>query len=275
MILVPRLTAEELAQRDKLEERYRWAFAPVMMEIERRVCGCDYGGSSWTTRSEADAIARRLALREGTHLLDLGAGSGWPGLYFSRTTGCRATLIDLPIGGLKFAKNRARTDGLSGAVSVAVGDAAYLPFQDGTFDAISHSDLLCCLIQKRSVLEECRRVIHRNGLMTFTVISVPGNLPAELYRQGIENGPEFVETDQDYASLLTDTNWAITDTRDISPAYAASCRRQLEADQEHSSDLSALLGKEIFTERIENWRTKLYAISKGLLRRDLFVATPV
>ena len=268
------LTSEEVAQRERLEERYRWAFAPVMLEIERSVCGCDYGGSSWTTRSEADDIARRLMLHEGMHLLDLGAGSGWPSLYFSQTTGCRATLIDLPLEGLRLARDRAEADQLSEAVSVAVGDAAHLPFLDASFDAISHSDLLCCLMKKRSVLQECRRLIRKNCRMAFTVISVPADLPPDLYRQGIANGPEFVETDRDYDGLLTVTKWAVEDKQDITAAYAASCRRQLEADQSHSSDLSSLLGKDIFEERIEGWEMKLSAISKGLLRRDLFVAKP-
>jgi ubiquinone/menaquinone biosynthesis C-methylase UbiE len=270
-----RLTPEEKAQRERLGERYRWAIAPVMLEIERRVCGCDYGGSSWTTQEEADFIAGRLALKDGDHLLDLGAGSGWPGLYFSQATGCSVTLVDLPIEGLKLAKDRAKTDGLSNHVSAAVADASHLPFMDHSFDAISHSDLLCCLIQKHSVLSECRRVLSRTGRMAFTVISVPQDLAPDLYREGIESGPEFVETDQDYPSLLADTKWAVSERHDITPAYSVSCNRQLEADIEYSFELTTLLGEDIFEERIESWRIKLSALARGLLRRELFLVAPI
>ena len=32
--------------------------------LERKVLGCDYGGTSWTTKSQADAIGRGLLERE-------------------------------------------------------------------------------------------------------------------------------------------------------------------------------------------------------------------
>ena len=51
----------------------------TMMEIERSVCGCDYGCTSWTTRKEADAAGGMLGLRPGVKFLVVGAGSGWPG----------------------------------------------------------------------------------------------------------------------------------------------------------------------------------------------------
>ena len=68
-----------------------------MLAIERRVCGCDYGGSSWTTRTESELIISLLGLRPGVRLLDLGAGSGWPGLHIAKTSGCDVVLVDLGV----------------------------------------------------------------------------------------------------------------------------------------------------------------------------------
>jgi hypothetical protein len=72
---------EERAQTDRFDELYVRAQSPVILSIERSVCGCDYGGTSWTTRDEAERIGAILGLRPGLRLLDLGAGSGWPALY--------------------------------------------------------------------------------------------------------------------------------------------------------------------------------------------------
>jgi hypothetical protein len=68
---------EEQAQRQRFEEFYVTAQSPVMLSIERSVCGCGYGGNSWTTQPEARAIAALLELRPGMRLLDVGAGSCW------------------------------------------------------------------------------------------------------------------------------------------------------------------------------------------------------
>lgn len=266
------LSPAERAQRDRLNERFLWACAPVMLDIERSICGCDYGGTSWTSRAEADRMAKELELAPGRRLLDLGAGSGWPGLYMAQSTGCEVILLDLPLNGLKIARGRAQADGLSGRSMGVVADAAALPFPDASFEAISHSDLLCCLVQKRAVLTACRRIIRRGGRMVFTVITVAPGLSPQSYRRAVANGPEFVECDRDYRSLLAATGWSVIDSVDMTAALAASYRRQLEADQTREDALVDLIGADAVAERIDMWRAKLGAVSDGLLRRERFVA---
>ena len=149
---------------------YELGRAAVLRELECCVLGCDYGGTSWTTRVEASRIAELLDLCSGAKLLDVGAGSGWPALFLAQTTGCDATLVDLPLTGLRVAVERAVTDGLAQRCSVVVADGAALPFKDGSFDAVSHSDVLCCLPDKLATLQACRRVARAGAKMAFSVI---------------------------------------------------------------------------------------------------------
>ena len=51
-------------QRRRFDELYERSLASVMVAVERKVCGCDYGGSSWTTRAVAEHIADLLKLEE-------------------------------------------------------------------------------------------------------------------------------------------------------------------------------------------------------------------
>jgi SAM-dependent methyltransferase len=268
------LSSEERAVRERFDGLYMRACSPVMVAIERSVCGCDYGGNSWTTRAEAERMAECLGLCAGMHLLDLGAGSGWPGLYLAKTTGCDLTLVDLPLSGLKIARERAMQDCMSERVKVVLGDAAALPLKDETFDAISHSDLLCCLTRKRAVLTACRRAVRPEGRMAFSVIYVQPGLSPKRYRRAVANGPPFVETDTAYPALLAETGWRITGRTDVTAAYAGSCRRQLEVDEASKVDLTALIGADEFAERVCGWRAKLEVLKEGLLRRELFVAVP-
>ena len=267
-------SAEERAQRARLEEAYGKSQSPVMLRIERSVCGCDYGGNSWTTEPEARQIAERLGLGPGRRLLDLGAGSGWPGLYLRKLSGCDLTLVDLPITGIRIAVERGERDVTSGAVHSVVADAANLPFPDDSFDAINQSDLLCCLLAKRSVLEACRRAIRTDGRMSLSVISISPGLSAEQYRRAVANGPEFIESKRDYPTLLSETGWSIAERQDITAAYSESCRRQLDADLAHEADLAALIGSKAVEERCAEWRAKLAALAEGLLRREVFLAMP-
>ena len=56
---------EELAQTERFEQSYVNLQSTVMLSIERQVCGCDYGGNSWTTRDEAQRIGAMLGLKAG------------------------------------------------------------------------------------------------------------------------------------------------------------------------------------------------------------------
>jgi cyclopropane fatty-acyl-phospholipid synthase-like methyltransferase len=131
---------------DELQERFRAHYAtvgaPELREIERRVLGADYGGSSYADVAQADRIGALLGLVPGVRLLDVGAGSGWPGLYLARTTGCKVVLTDLPIEGLRAARARADLESISGC-GVVRAAATDLPFRDATFDAVIHADVLC------------------------------------------------------------------------------------------------------------------------------------
>jgi ubiquinone/menaquinone biosynthesis C-methylase UbiE len=269
-----RCTLEELAQKKRFETVYERSQSPVMLSVERRVCGCDYGGTSWLTNDQADELAAHLELQPSTRLLDLGAGSGWPALYFAKIKRCEVVLVDLPEIGLRIAEERAANDSLSKFVSTVVADAADLPFLDNSFDAISHCDLLCCLERKRSVLECCRRVVRPQGRMAFTVISISPGLSANQHRRAVKNGPDFIESKIDYATLLAQTGWLIAGHEDLTAAYAASCQRQIRADEEHMHELTDLLGPDDFAERLAGWREKLATINLGLFRRELFVAIP-
>ena len=166
-------TADEQALIERFSNTYRrLTSSETMMEIERAVCGCDYGCTSWTTKDEAEKVSEMLGLSPGVKFLEVGAGAGWPGLYLAKETGCDATLTDLPPEGLKAATERAEKDGLSEKCQIIQADGAALPFTDGNFDAIYHSDVLCCLVEKRVVLEECRRVAGDEAKMVFSVISI-------------------------------------------------------------------------------------------------------
>ena len=180
-------TESEIELMQAFELAYARSTQPVMRRIERRVCGCDYGGNSWTTQQEADELPGLLALGRRSELVDLGAGTGWPGLYLAKLSGCRVTLVDLPRTGLELAKKRAERDGMGDRVSVQAADASELPFETASFDGVSHSDLLCCLVMKRAALAECRRIIRQRGRMVFSVISIAPGISAGQHAKAVAN----------------------------------------------------------------------------------------
>ena len=136
-------TDDERAHGECLDREYAERESAVFAEIEREALGCDYGGTSWTDREEAERVASMLGLAPGVRVLEIGAGAGWPGLFLANATGCDVTLADLPLHGLRRARRRIVADSLGGRARAAAADAARLPFRSASFDAVLHCDVLC------------------------------------------------------------------------------------------------------------------------------------
>ena len=233
-----------------------------MKHIERTVCGCDYGATSWATREEVETISTKLALRPGAYLMDLGAGSGWPGLYLASLSGCNVALVDLPEEGLAIAAARARADRLPGIYG-AVADGRVLPWADRCFDAITHSDVLCCLPDKQSVLAECRRTIRADGRMIFSVISITPDLDDGDHTRAIELGPPYVVVATDYDKLLQITDWITVEQTDCTARYLDDANSYFVLDQANRSELTDLLGEDDCQQILDKDANLIEAIRKG------------
>jgi ubiquinone/menaquinone biosynthesis C-methylase UbiE len=255
-------------------ESYEVSNLPAMRAIERSVLGCDYGGTSWTTSEQASQMIDRLKLGPGVHLLDIGAGSGWPGLKLAHTSGCAVTLVDLPLNALKKAQVRARGDGIDDRVNFTAASGAALPFRSNSFDVISHSDVLCCLPEKREMLDECRRVANDGAGMLFSVIAVAQNLSEADRRLAVDAGPPFVDAPADYAQMLSVSGWQLTERIDVTAEHKKSLSALINGFTE-STELAEVLGPNIVRDAIAHRQQQIAAIDAGWLVREIFVASAV
>ena len=207
-------------------------------------------------------------------LLDIGAGAGWPGLYLAKTSGCDIALTDLPLSGLQTAAKRAVTDQIAGICWTAAADGAALPFRDASFDAISHSDVLCCLAAESAMLRACRSVIRPKGRMVFTVISIAPGLSKAGHETALANGPPYIETDTPYASLLEQADWQVDDLIDITEDFVAANRRVVDAQEKHETQLREFLGEVEASTQMTRMKERLAAREADVHIRELYVATP-
>ena len=127
---------------ERFAERYRVVPSDAARLVEQAVIGGDWGANGYTTMAQADRLATELGLGPESVLADIGCGRGWPGLYLAARTGCAVVVTDLPMPGMRRAKQRKRDDGLASSPAV-VSTARHLPFRPESFDAIVHTDVLC------------------------------------------------------------------------------------------------------------------------------------
>ncbi|MET9483253.1 cyclopropane-fatty-acyl-phospholipid synthase family protein [Streptomyces sp. NPDC006638] len=86
-------------------------------------------------RDKLDLVCRKLALKKGDRLLDVGCGWGSMALHAAREYGVRVTGITLSREQAAYARERIAEEGLADLVEIRVQD--YRDVKDGPYDAIS------------------------------------------------------------------------------------------------------------------------------------------
>lgn len=251
-------------------ERYRVVEDPAMRAAELRVIGCDYGATSYTTRAQAERMAGMLGLAPGRVLLDIGTGAGWPGIHLAVTTGARVVLTDIPREGLGVAWRRLERDGVDCHVVAAAGHR--LPFADGAFDAVTSSDVLCCLPDKAAALAEARRVLRPGGRICFSVITIADGLPGPDRARAVTHGPPYVDAGAGYHSLLRGAGFTSVEELDVSEEFLSTATAWIEEWEAGAADLRPLVGEQTFDERQATRSEANEVIASGLLRRSIVSA---
>ena len=246
---------------------------PEIKKLEQAALGCDYGGTSWTTRSQVEAIVSSLELDASSQLLDIGAGAGWPGLLLGKLSSCDVTLLDIPVNALTQAVQRAAEDNMSDRVRVISASGTAMPFDDNTFDRISHSDVLCCLPEKLELLQESRRVARDGARTHFSVILPAENISDAEYEEVATTGPPFVGLEGRYADLLSRAEWQLEQCEDVTGEYRDSLQRLVVGTHDHEDELARLLGAEVLLDKRIHREDQISLIDRGLMRREIYVAT--
>ena len=210
------------------------------------VLGADYGSTGYTTRAQADSLGRELGLGPGVRLADLGAGSGWPGLYLARQTGCHVVGTDLPFDGLARARSRSIEDGVAERASYVVATGRHQPLRPGAFDAVVHTDVLCCLGPKLAVLRACEQLLRSGGRLAFTTIHVAPGLDQPRHRRAVRAGPRHVATRRPYPELVAQAGFVDVTEIDVTDDYARTQRAWLDAYEAHADELRRVTSDQAF-----------------------------
>ncbi|MFH8476341.1 class I SAM-dependent methyltransferase [Streptomyces sp. NPDC018000] len=86
-------------------------------------------------RDKLDLVCRKLALKEGDRLLDVGCGWGSMAIHAAREYGARVTGVTLSVEQAAYARKRIAQEGLTDRIEIRVQD--YRDVRDGPYDAIS------------------------------------------------------------------------------------------------------------------------------------------
>lgn len=146
-----------------------------------------------------EAGLQLLAAQEGERVLEIGFGTGACVVALGHAVGAsgKVTAIDLSPGMHAVASKRVSAAGLAGRVELVTGDAARLPWPDGSFDAVFSSFVLELFDTPELplVLLEWRRVLREGGRIALVNLVLPETptVATRLYRWAHRQFPTLVD----------------------------------------------------------------------------------
>src|SRR5262245_58071951 len=216
--------------------------------VRQHAFGEDIGQSSWMTAADWLRFSDQAHVREDGHVLEVGSGSGGPGVYLAGARGCRVTGIDLNEHGACNGLHLAAAQGLADRVTCHVADASRpLPFASATFDAVLSNDAMCHISNRLDVLTEWHRVLRPCGRILFTdAMIVTGLVSQEELAVRSSIGWYLFVPPGENERLIGRAGFTLLSSEDVTEPAEVIAKRWHDARERYRDELIAREGETNF-----------------------------
>lgn len=200
-------------------------------------------------RRKLELIARKLRLRPGDRVLDIGCG--WGGFLFHAAAehGASATGITLSPAQADFVRQRAEEHGLSDRVRVELVHALAMPYAPESFDKIVTVGAIEHISDLPKLFTDCARLLTPHGWMLVHGMSRPWPLyqrnrneppgaESKFLREQIFPVGELIPFREHIAALEVG-GFEVVDVENITDHYTLTLLRWLENLQSREEELFA------------------------------------
>ena len=232
----------------------------------------DTGEETLEQASEAKLLrlCRKLDLRPGDHLLEIGTGWGGLAVFAAQRFGCRVTTTTISNAQYEHARALVREQGLCGQIDVLRSDYRELT---GRFDKLVSVEMVEAVGHQflDTFFRTCARLLKPGGLMAMQAITIRD----AVYRRALKRADfikryifpgAFIPCNSVLTRSAGDADLVLVNLEDFGTDYALTLRewrRRLDANREKAAALG-------FDERfLRMWRFYFAYCEGGFLERSI------
>ena len=192
-----------------------------------------------------DEICRRLELRPGEHLLEIGTGWGGMAIHAATHYGCKVTTTTISRKQCEFARARVRELGLQDRITVLLKDYRALT---GQYDKLVSIEMIEAVGHDfySSYFQCCSRLLKDHGKMVIQAITIPdgryeqARRSVDFIKRYIFPGGCLPSLEIIARHLARDTDMQMVHLRDITADYASTLAHWRQRFMERLDEVRAL-----------------------------------
>ncbi len=177
----------------------------------------------WGEKKFREVGLEKLKVEQGEKALEIGFGTGHCTLALAQSVGRSGKVygLDISEGMRRITQSRIEAAGLAERVELRLGDAARLPFEAASLDAVLASFTLELFDTPEIpiVLQQCQKVLKNGGRICIVGMSKEGEggLPIRLYEWAHARFPNYVDCRPIYVrQVLEEAGFQILDSTRMS-----------------------------------------------------------
>jgi ubiquinone/menaquinone biosynthesis C-methylase UbiE len=184
--------------------------------------------TGWSEKKAEEIALKKLDAKKGERILEIGFGTGRCLKTLAQSVGPWGKVygIDISAGMGRIARQRLADAGLADRAELRCGDAAQLPFDSNSIDAVFMSFTLELFDTPEIpvVLRECKRVLRQNGRACVVALSKKEETPLiRAYEWLHRKLPNYVDCRPIFAQkALEGAGFEISDVTDM-PHWGFLC----------------------------------------------------
>ncbi len=127
-----------------------------------------------------DMLLAQCSLSSDSRVLDIACGKGTTSIYIAKKYGCSVVGIDISQELIEQGRELVRRQRVENLVTLQVGDACSLPYDDSEFDCAISQSVLILVPVKETAVAEALRVVKSGGKAGWIELSWKKNPTQEL-----------------------------------------------------------------------------------------------
>jgi len=218
-------------------------------------------------------LFKRMNLKKGMKVLDVGCGIGGGDLLMAKKYGVDVYGIDLSANMLNIAKDRLKKTSLKqGSVEYEECDAMTRDFKDGEFDIIYSRDCILHVADKVTLFKRFYKWLKSGGGLYISDYCRGEDSSNEEFEAYVKQRNYTLYTVKKYGSLIEQAGFETVKANDITDLFVTSLKAELDRFKKIKDEFIAEFTKEDFDHINDGWEVKLVRSAKGYQHWGWFVA---